>query len=306
MSWQLCAYVHKRLGWVTKLRHDCAGHKAPVVPHQGYQRHRRSRPTVTRPRPARLVRSERATRDGIPEATVSRLPFYLQALTALAERGVATVSSEELATAAGVGSAKLRKDLSHLGSYGTRGVGYEVQYLIYQISRELGLTQDWKVVIVGIGNLGHALANYGGFTSRGFTVAALVDADARVVGETVAGLTVTGLDSLDQTVSSLGIQIGVVATPGPAAQEICDRLVAAGVTGVLNFAPCVLTVPDGVMVRRVDLATELQILAFHEQRRAAGRLAGEMPAEPQDLSEALGAIGEPRTTLTKSRAEAAG
>ncbi len=250
---------------------------------------------MTRPRPARLVRSGRAARDGIPEATVSRHPFYLQALTALAEHGVATVSSEELASAAGVGSAKLRKDLSHLGSYGTRGVGYEVQYLIYQISRELGLTQDWKVVIVGIGNLGHALANYGGFTSRGFTVAALVDADPRVVGETVVGLTVRPLDSLGEIVRSHGIQIGVVATPGPAAQEVCDQLVAAGVTGVLNFAPCVLTVPDGVMVRRVDLATELQILAFHEQRRAASRLTSEMPTEPQDLTGALAGLTDSRT-----------
>jgi len=262
---------------------------------------------VTRARPAGIVRSGRAARDGIPEATVARLPFYLQALTALAERGVATVSSEELATAAGVGSAKLRKDLSHLGSYGTRGVGYEVQYLIYQISRELGLTQDWKVVIVGVGNLGHALANYGGFTSRGFTVAALVDADPRTVGETVSGLTVTSIDTLDEVVAAHGIQIGVVATPGPVAQEICDRLVAAGVTGVLNFAPCVLSVPDGVMVRRVDLATELQILAFHEQRRAANRLAGEMPTEPQDLGAALDRTHPShRPALTEPRAEAAG
>ena len=105
---------------------------------------------------------------GIPEATVNRLPVYLRALYALADRGIATVSSEELAAAAGVNSAKLRKDLSHLGSYGTRGVGYDVEYLVYQVSRELGLTQDWPVIIVGAGNLGHALANYGGFASRGF------------------------------------------------------------------------------------------------------------------------------------------
>lgn len=258
---------------------------------------------MTRPRPARLVNRDRAGRDGIPDATVSRLPLYLQALTGLAERGVATVSSEELATAAGVGSAKLRKDLSHLGSYGTRGVGYEVQYLVYQISRELGLTQDWQVVIVGIGNLGHALANYGGFTSRGFTVAALVDTDPKVIGETVAGLPVLPLGELDRVVRDLGVQIGVVATPGPQAQAVSDRLVAAGVTGVLNFAPCVLTVPDGVMVRRVDLATELQILAFHEQRRAAGRLANELgqdgPDLVADLESQLGAV-------TGSRAEAAG
>jgi redox-sensing transcriptional repressor len=242
---------------------------------------------VTRPRPARLVQRDRVSRDGIPEATVSRLPVYLQALTTLAEDGVATVSSEELAAAAGVGSAKLRKDLSHLGSYGTRGVGYDVQYLVYQISRELGLTQDWRVVIVGVGNLGHALANYGGFTSRGFTVVALVDADPKVVGETVAGLPVLPLGELDTVVSELRVQIGVVATPGPVAQEVCDRLVSAGVTGVLNFAPCVLTVPDGVMVRRVDLSTELQILAFHEQRRAAGRLAGDLAQDriPDRLAE---------------------
>jgi redox-sensing transcriptional repressor len=218
------------------------------------------------------MRSERSARAGIPEATVSRLPLYLQALTELAERGVATVSSEELAAAAGVGSAKLRKDLSHLGSYGTRGVGYEVEYLVYQISRELGLTQDWRVVIVGVGNLGHALANYNGFTSRGFTVAALVDAAPGVAGTSVAGLPVLPLGELERVVRDLEVQIGVVATPAAVAQDVVDRLVSAGVTGVLNFAPCILTVPDGVMVRRVDLSTELQILAFHEQRKAAGEL----------------------------------
>ena len=241
---------------------------------------------MTRPRPARLVRRDSAVRAsdraGIPEATVSRLPLYLQALTSLAEQGVATVSSEELASAAGVGSAKLRKDLSHLGSYGTRGVGYDVTYLVNQISRELGLTQDWRVVIVGVGNLGHALANYGGFASRGFTVTALLDSSPGVIGESVAGLTVRPMDDLEFVVADYGIQIGVVATPAEAAQDVCDRLVAAGVTGVLNFAPCLLSVPRGVMVRRVDLSTELQILAFHEQRRAASHLAeGTEPITPR-------------------------
>lgn len=223
-------------------------------------------------RPAHLVRQARPLRQGIPDATVARLPVYLRALTALAERGVETVSSEELAAAAGVGSAKLRKDLSHLGSYGTRGVGYEVDYLVYQISRELGLTQDWRVAIVGVGNLGHALANYGGFISRGFTVAALLDADPRVIGESVGGLLVTSVADLEEVVADEDIHIGVVATPAPVAQRVCDRLVAAGVTSVLNFAPVVLGVPDTVMVRKVDLSTELQILAFHEQRRIATRL----------------------------------
>jgi redox-sensing transcriptional repressor len=215
------------------------------------------------------VSDEGGVRRGIPEATVARLPIYLRALTLLGEEGTPTVSSEELAALAGVNSAKLRKDLSHLGSYGVRGVGYEVAYLIYQISRELGLTQDWPVAVVGIGNLGHALANYGGFASRGFSVVALFDHDKSVVGEQVAGLAVQSIDELESVVHSAGVAIGVVATPASAAQDVCDRLVAAGVRSVLNFAPCVLSVPDGVDVRKVDLSTELQILAFHEQRRAA-------------------------------------
>ncbi len=206
---------------------------------------------------------------GIPEATVARLPVYLRALHALAERGVATVSSEELAAAAGVNSAKLRKDLSHLGSYGTRGVGYDVDYLVYQISRELGLTQDWPVVIVGAGNLGRALANYGGFATRGFRIAAILDADAAVVGAPIARLTVQHADAIEAVVEQHGVSIGVIATPAGSAQNVCDRLVAAGVTSILNFAPVVLGVPEGVDVRKVDLSIELQILAFHAQRRSA-------------------------------------
>lgn len=206
---------------------------------------------------------------GIPETTVARLPLYLRALQALSERGIPTVSSGELAAAAGVNSAKLRKDLSHLGSYGTRGVGYDVEYLIYQISRELGLTQDWAVAIIGVGNLGRALANYGGFGNRGFRIAALLDEAPDVVGSEVAGLTVRHIDHLESVVRSEKIAIGVIATPASAAQRVCDRFVAAGVTSILNFAPVVLNVPEHVDVRKVDLSIELQILAFHEQRKSA-------------------------------------
>ena len=204
---------------------------------------------------------------------MARLPLYLRALGALAEDGVSTVSSEELATAAGVNSAKLRKDLSYLGSYGTRGVGYDVDYLVFQVSRELGLTQDWPVVIVGLGHLGHALANYGGFASRGFAIRALVDADPAIVGTEIAGLPVVPLTRLEEVVGDLGVAIGVIATPAQVAQEVCDRLVAAGVSSILNFAPSVLSVPDHVEVRKVDMSIELQILAFHEQRKVAPRLA---------------------------------
>ena len=206
---------------------------------------------------------------GVPEATVARLPVYLRALAGLAEAGTSTVSSDELALAAGVNSAKVRKDLSHLGSYGTRGVGYDVQYLVYQISRELGLTQDWDVVIIGVGNLGHALANYAGFAERGFRIAALLDVDPRRVGESLVGLAVRHLDELDEVVEQHAVSIGVIATPAHAAQEVADRLVKAGVTSILNFAPVVLSVPEGVDLRKVDLSIELQILSFHEQRKAA-------------------------------------
>jgi redox-sensing transcriptional repressor len=224
-------------------------------------------------RPASASRSAKAgtaqaNGHGIPDATVARLPVYLRALNSLAEQDVPTVSSEELAAATGVNSAKLRKDLSHLGSYGTRGVGYDVEYLVYQVSRELGLTQDWPVLIVGAGNLGRALANYGGFASRGFRIAALLDCDPRVVGTVIAHHKVRSDAEIEQVIERFRVSIGVIATPAAAAQNVCDRLVAAGVTSILNFAPLVLNVPSGVDVRKVDLSIELQILAFHAQRRA--------------------------------------
>jgi len=212
---------------------------------------------------------------GIPEATVARLPVYLRALYTLAERGTSTVSSEALAAAAGVNSAKLRKDLSHLGSYGIRGVGYDVEYLVYQVSRALGLTQSWSVVIVGAGNLGRALANYGGFATRGFRISAILDSEPSLVGHQIGRVTVRPVNELESVVASNNVAIGVIATPAGAAQAVCDRLVAAGVTSILNFAPLVLNVPEGVDVRKVDLSIELQILAFHAQRRFAERLPQE-------------------------------
>jgi redox-sensing transcriptional repressor len=221
-----------------------------------------------------------AAAHGIPDATVARLPIYLRALYALADHAIATVSSEELAAAAGVNSAKLRKDLSHLGSYGTRGVGYDVDYLIYQVSRELGLTQDWPVLIVGAGNLGRALANYGGFASRGFRIAALVDCDPAVVGTVIARHTVRDATDIEDVIERYDVAIGVIATPAAVAQNVADRLVAEGVTSILNFAPVVLSVPPGVDVRKVDLSIELQILAFHAQRRGAVRQQGQREPEP--------------------------
>jgi redox-sensing transcriptional repressor len=204
----------------------------------------------------------------IPEATVGRLPVYLRALVDMAERGVATISSGDLAEAAGVNSAKVRKDLSYLGSYGTRGVGYDVAYLIHQVRRELGLTQAWPVLIAGAGNLGHALSNYRGFTERGFRIAAIVDNSPERVGELIGSITVEHIDLLPDVVRREDVAIGVICTPAGAAQEVADRFVAAGIRSILNFAPAVITVPDNTSVRKVDLSIELQILAYYEQRKA--------------------------------------
>ncbi|MDQ4096896.1 MAG: redox-sensing transcriptional repressor Rex [Actinomycetota bacterium] len=214
----------------------------------------------------------------IPEATVARLPVYLRSLVEVAESKTATISSERLAEMAGVNAAKVRKDLSYLGSYGTRGVGYDVEYLLFQINRVLGLTQHWPVVIVGIGNLGHALANYRGFSARGFRIAALVDADRSKLGEMVSGLRVRSVDDLPAIAAEEGLAIGIIATPAGAAQDVADRLVAAGVRSILNFAPAVITVPRGVFLRKVDLSIELQILAFYQQRGVRDDL-GQIPPE---------------------------
>ena len=219
------------------------------------------------------ARSTPDTAREIPEATVARLPVYLRALTTLADRGIGVCSSEELATAAGVNSAKLRKDLSYLGSYGTRGVGYDVDYLRYQIAREIGGTQDWPVVIVGIGNLGQALASFSGFRSRGFRIVALLDADPAVQGKEIAGTAVRPFTDLAEIVVEHQVAIGVVAVPAVAAQGVADAMVEAGISSILNFAPTVLAVPPGVDVRKVDLSIELQILAYHESRKAQGELA---------------------------------
>jgi len=214
----------------------------------------------------------------VPDATVARLPQYLRSLVEEAERGRATVSSERLAELGGVNAAKVRKDLSHLGSYGTRGVGYDVEFLVYQIRRELGLTQDWAVAVVGVGNLGRALAGFGGFRARGFQVVALFDDDPAKVGRRIEGIEVRPTAELASLAAERQVQIGIVATPAEVAQDVADALVAAGVTSILSFAPTVLHVPEGVVLRKVDLSMELQILSFHSSHQP--QLAADRAARP--------------------------
>ena len=203
----------------------------------------------------------------IPEATVARLAVYLRMLGELAEQGTETVSSDELAAATGVNPAKLRKDLSYVGSHGIRGVGYEVAPLLRHLERTLGLNHRQAVALVGVGNLGHALAGYGGFGGRGFPVTALFDVDPDLVGIRINGILVEHVRTIPDVCAARGVTIGMVATPAQAAQSVCDLLVHAGVQSILNFAPVVLQVPPQVEVRKVDLAVELQILAFHVARR---------------------------------------
>jgi redox-sensing transcriptional repressor len=245
----------------------------------------------------------------IPEATVARLPVYLRSLLELADDQITTISSERLAEMAGVNAAKVRKDLSYLGSYGTRGVGYDVEYLLFQMSRELGLTHDSPVAIVGIGNLGAALANYAGFGERGFPVAALIDADPAKVGLELGGLKVRHLDDLPAVVEEHDVAIGIIATPAAGAQLVADRLVAAGVRSILNFAPAVISVPADAFLRKVDLALELQILSFYREHGhvdAADRpgLAGQTRPNGQGGSSAGGRSASQQQSDNQSRAKA--
>jgi redox-sensing transcriptional repressor len=202
----------------------------------------------------------------IPDATVSRLPIYRRSLVELVSQGQVTVSSARLAELAGVNAAKVRKDLSYLGTYGVRGVGYDVEYLLAQVGEALGLDVEAPVVIVGMGNLGQALAHYGGFSSRGFPIVGLVDASSDKVGMIIDGIEVAHIDALPELVDRLGVSVGIISTPASAAQQVADALVAAGVRSILTFAPTVLQVPDSVPLRKVDVATELQILSYYQQR----------------------------------------
>ncbi|MEO7125615.1 MAG: redox-sensing transcriptional repressor Rex [Nakamurella sp.] len=215
----------------------------------------------------------------IPEATVVRMTTYLQVLNRVAAGGGrpvgedGTISSDQLAALAGVNPAKLRKDLSYLGSQGTRGVGYDAAGLTATLEGALGAREVYPVAIVGLGHLGSALAGYPGFSGRGLPIRVLLDADPNKIGTSVAGITVADIREAAAACRSDNVAIGVITTPESAAQEVADILIAAGVRSILNFAPGNLAVPDGVEVRRVDLALELNLLAFHESRRSGHRAA---------------------------------
>lgn len=204
-----------------------------------------------------------------------------------ASRAVTSVSSAELAEGAGVNAATLRRDLSHLGTFGTPGTGYDVARLLARIDEALAIGRDWPIVIAGAGNLGRALARSRGFTTGGFRVVALVDVAPAQVGTVVDGRPVAHLDDLAAIVGREGVTLGVVATPASAANDVVDRFARCGVRSILNFAPAVVSAPEDVIVHQVDLAAELQVLTFYSTSdraspRSAGRDAagGGAPAAP--------------------------
>jgi len=208
---------------------------------------------------------------------VARLPVYQRILEELLRSGTTTVSSELLASAARVNAAKVRKDLSLLGSFGTRGAGYDAAFLIEQIDRQLGLDRVWPVVIAGIGNLGRALARSQGFAARNFDVTALLDTDPSIIGERVDDVVVRHVDDLPVIAAEVPLAIGVITTPPTVAQRVADMMIDAGVGSILNFAPRVLEVPPDVLLRYVDLSIELQVMSFYQARRADAAHGASMP-----------------------------
>lgn len=205
----------------------------------------------------------------IPPTTVQRLPVYLRCLVQASALHMPVVNSVQIAEMAGTNAAQVRKDLSYLGEFGVRGIGYDVDSLISHLSKHLGLTEHRRVAIIGYGRLGSALQSYPGFEERGMKVVAVLDADPAKVGTAVDGHTVEDVDSLEAVVEREGVEIAIITVPAAYAQGVADRLVASGVRAIMNFAPVQLQVPEGVEVRQADVAGELQILSFHLSPRSA-------------------------------------
>jgi redox-sensing transcriptional repressor len=203
----------------------------------------------------------------VPKVVVSRLSLYLRELQHLIRDGRATTSSNQLGQLLGFTDAQVRKDLAYFGHFGHPGVGYRCEELITEIRRILGTDREWIVTMVGVGNLGRALLRYKGFAAQGFRIVAAFDADARVVGSSIEGVRVHSLDCLSDLVRQHRIQIGLITVPAPAAQQVADQLVSAGIAGIVNFAPVTLSVPEEVSVVGVDLATELEQIAFSVANR---------------------------------------
>lgn len=199
----------------------------------------------------------------VPDIVVSRLPLYLRALNFLAEEGVETISSAELAQRLGISSAQIRKDLSFFGEFGKQGTGYNVEFLRKKIKEILNLTRIWDVALVGAGDLGHALVHYGGFLGQGFRISLVFDNNPQKIGQEIAGLVIQPANRMKELIRQHGIQIAIIAVPASAAQKVTDELVAAGVRAILNYAPITLKVPPDVHVQYIDPVTRLQHMTYY-------------------------------------------
>ena len=201
----------------------------------------------------------------IPPATVQRLPLYLQCLEQLDTNSVG-ISSKKIAEIAKVNDAQVRRDLSYLGTLGTRGVGYDVLTLRKQLELELGLVDGLSAIIIGIGNLGSALAEYEGFKEKGFKIVGLFDSDSKKLNKQIGNLVVKPLSEIKNTCEKYNVSIGIIATPEKVAEEIADKLIDCGIKSILNFAPIMLKNKSGIQIRSVDLSQELQILSYYLDR----------------------------------------
>lgn len=199
----------------------------------------------------------------IPDIVVGRLPIYLRALNRMMQEEKEYTSSHELAERLGISSAQIRKDLSHFGEFGKQGTGYNVDYLYDQLRQILNVDREWPMVVVGVGDLGHAIAHYKGFATRGFRVVSLFDSDPAKIGSQVAGMTIKSLDGMGEEIQRLGIKIAMISVPADQAQSVADRLIQAGVHAILNYAPISLSVPPHVHVQYIDPVAHLQHMTFY-------------------------------------------
>lgn len=206
----------------------------------------------------------------VPKAVVSRLSLYLRELQHLVREGQQRTSSSQLGSLLGFSDAQVRKDLAYFGHFGHPGIGYRCDDLIHAIRKILGTDRDWPVAMIGTGNLGRALLGYKGFSHQGFRIVAAFDIDPQRVGDTIEGVRVIHLDRLAEIVAEHKIKLGMIAVPAPAAQSVADKMVAAGVEGIVNFAPVTISLPEGVRHVGVDLAIELEQLSFAVVNRSAG------------------------------------
>jgi redox-sensing transcriptional repressor len=199
----------------------------------------------------------------IPDIIIGRLPIYLRALQRMADKGVQTTSSQELGERVGISAAQIRKDISQFGEFGKQGTGYRISYLMDKLREILKIDRIWDVVIVGAGDMGHALARYQGFVNRGFHVVMVFDNDQAKVGQKVGDYTIMDISCMIEEIQKAGVQIAMLTVPATAAQEAADMLVKAGVKAILNYAPISLTVPEDVHVQHIDPATHLQRMTYY-------------------------------------------